>query len=248
VKPRRAAKGGGARPWRRRIARIALAAVLVLLLLPPLQVLAVRWFDPPITGIELQRRVESWRSGAGSGGVSRAPLPIEQIPRYYLRCVVTAEDSRFLAHRGFDWREMREAAARAKRTGRPARGASTITMQCARTLFLWQGRSWIRKGLEAYYTLWMEWLLPKRRILELYLNQIEMGKGIYGIGAAARHHYGREPWELAKSQQAMLAALLPAPRTWNPRAPSVRLRWRQNLIRAREPMLVFPPWGRGAEG
>lgn len=226
-----------------RLIRAVMWVCLGLLLVPPLEVLIVRFVDPPFTGIEIQRRIEARRGGRGWGRVSRRPLPLAQVPQFYLRCVLTAEDARFLAHRGFDLREMRDAAARAKVTGKPVRGASTVTMQCARSLFLWQGRSWVRKGLEAYYTIWMELLLPKRRILELYVNQVEMGDGIYGIRAAARHHYSREPWELTKDQLAMLAAILPAPRRWDPNEPSLKLRWRQTLIRVREPALRFPAWG-----
>lgn len=241
--PRRMGRGGSWKSWAVR----TLWATLAVLLLPAFQVLLVRWMDPPVTGIELQRRWEAHREGRGWGRVARRPIPIAEVPQSYLRCVLVAEDARFLSHQGFDLREMRAAAAKAKLTGKPIRGASTITMQCARTLFLWQGRSWVRKGLEFYYTVWMELLLPKRRILELYVNQIEMGREIYGVRAAAQHHYNREPWRLTNDQQAMLAAILPAPRRWDPNEPTMKLRWRQTMIRVREPVLQFPEWGRSAE-
>jgi monofunctional biosynthetic peptidoglycan transglycosylase len=245
--PRAAGRGTHRRGGR--LVRWALLCGLAVLLLPAVQVGHVRLFDPPFTGIEVQRRWEAWRGGDPRGAhVARRPVALGEVPDYYLRCVVTAEDSRFLLHRGVDFREVRDATAKAKLTGKPVRGASTITMQCARTLFLWQGRSWARKGLEMYYTFWMELLVPKRRILELYVNHIEMGRGIYGIRAAARHHYSREPWELTKDQLAMLAAILPAPRRWDPNAPTMRLRWRQTMIRVREPALRFPEWGRSADG
>jgi monofunctional biosynthetic peptidoglycan transglycosylase len=228
--------------------RLALAG-LVVLLIPAFQAGYVRFFDPPFTGIEVQRRWEAWRGGDPRGAhVARRPLALGEIPDFYLRCVVTAEDARFLEHHGVDLRELRDATARAKLTGKPVRGASTITMQCSRTLFLWQGRSWVRKGLELYYTFWMELLVPKRRILELYVNHIEMGRGIYGIRSAARHHHSREPWELDRDRLAMLAAILPAPRVWDPSRPTLRLRARQAMIRLREPALRFPVWGRPAGG
>ena len=97
---------------------------------------------------------------------------------------------------------------------------STITMQCARTLFLWQGRSYLRKALEAYYTLWMELLMSKQRILELYLNHIEFGPGIYGIGAAARTYFDTTPDQLSRNQMLALAAILPNPLKWSPTHPN----------------------------
>ena len=115
---------------------------------------------------------------------------------------------------------------KAERAGKPVRGASTITNQCARSIFLWQGWSWIRKGLESYYTLWMEALLPKHRILELYANVIEMGRGIYGVEAAAHHFFGVSARGLTREQSAMLAAVLPNPKGWNPAQPGVALRRR----------------------
>ncbi|MGA9579814.1 MAG: biosynthetic peptidoglycan transglycosylase, partial [Terrimicrobiaceae bacterium] len=113
---------------------------------------------------------------------------------------------------------VREAIAEAK-DGEP-RGVSTITMQCARSVFLWQGRSYLRKALEAYYTVWMELLMSKRRILELYLNHIELGPGIYGIGAAAHEHFGKAPDQLTRGEMIALAAILPNPLKWSPVRPN----------------------------
>jgi monofunctional biosynthetic peptidoglycan transglycosylase len=144
------------------------------------------------------------------------------IPRDFFKTVLLAEDQRFFQHNGFDWKEIRAARKAAERSGSEVRGASTITMQCARSLFLWQGRSYLRKGLEAYYTFWLEVFLPKRRILELYANVTELGDGIYGIGAAARAYYASAPKDLTASQCVRIAALLPAPLRWSPHAPSRR--------------------------
>src|SRR5205085_8120818 len=132
------------------------------------------------------------------------------------------------------------AMEKAEKIGKPVRGASTITNQCARSIFHWQGRSWIRKGLESYYTIWMEALLPKRRILELYANVIEMGRGIYGVEAASQHHFGVSARGLTREQSAMLAAVLPNPKGWDPKNPSPMLRSRQQRILHRERDAKFP--------
>ena len=160
---------------------ILLAAFL---LLPAMQVAMVRFIHPPWT---LPMLLERW--GGMFSSTPKRPLlyhwiDLPQIPQMFLEHLWISEDQRFFQHSGFDWKEMDIAMKKAKRKGKPVRGASTITNQCARSIFLWQGRSWIRKGLESYYTIWMEALLPKRRILELYANVIEMGRGIYGVEAA----------------------------------------------------------------
>jgi monofunctional biosynthetic peptidoglycan transglycosylase len=167
-------------------------------------------------------------------------LPLARVPEDFVRFTLVAEDQRFYLHRGFDWQEIEAARRRARREGGPVRGASTITQQCARSLFLWQGRSWLRKGLEAYYTFWMEMLLPKRRILELYVNVIETGDGVYGVGAAARAHYSIPARQLTREQCAMLVALLPAPRTWNPRHPSPRLAKRHAWVLKNDRVIEVP--------
>jgi monofunctional glycosyltransferase len=211
--------------------------VVVLALIPALQVAVVRFVDPP-------RTVPMWiEEGSASG--AKAPLryrwiSLSQIPEIFLKHLWISEDQRFFQHEGFDWKEMDLAMEKAEKTGKPVRGASTITNQCARSIFLWQGRSWIRKGLESYYTIWMELLLPKRRILELYANVIEMGRGIYGVEAAAQHYFGVSARGLTREQSAMLVAVLPNPKGWDPRNPGMTLRWRQQLILRRERTVRFP--------
>jgi monofunctional biosynthetic peptidoglycan transglycosylase len=215
-------------------------AALALAILPIVQVALVRFFDPPITPLMLLRQAESHWSGQHSSERRYTWLPLAQIPTDFLKCVFIAEDQRFFQHHGFDWREVALARAQAERTGKKARGASTITMQCARSLFLWPGRSWVRKGLEAYYTFWMEALLPKRRILELYANVIEMGDGVYGIAAAAQAHFRVNAGSLRHEQCAALAAILPNPREWNPREPSPKLAARIAKIVRQEKQVAFP--------
>ena len=219
--------------WRRKWIWISL---LILLLIPAIQVASVRFVDPPRT---LPMWVEQVSSGA------KTPLryrwiPLAQIPEMFLKHLWISEDQRFFQHEGFDWKEMDAAMEKAERTGKSVRGASTITNQCARSIFLWQGRSWIRKGLESYYTIWMELLLPKRRILELYANVIEMGPGIYGVEAASQHYFGVSARGLTREQSAMLAAVLPNPKGWDPRSPGMTLRFRQQLILRREQWARFP--------
>jgi monofunctional biosynthetic peptidoglycan transglycosylase len=212
-------------------------AALVLATAPILEVAAIRFLDPPITPLMLLRQAETGGSAARRQYFWQ---PLEKMPRDFLKFVFIAEDQRFFQHHGFDWREIELSRQQAERTGQEARGASTITMQCARSVFLWQGRSWIRKGLEAYYTFWMEALLSKRRILELYANVIEMGDGVYGLEAAARAHYGRSARTLSRDQCAMLASLLPNPRGWDPARPTPKLAARCEKILRQEKQVAFP--------
>jgi monofunctional biosynthetic peptidoglycan transglycosylase len=231
-----AASSGKRRSWLRWLA----LALLALLILPIAQVGCVRWIDPPGTPLMLLRKVEAKLEHRAVPQTHFAWLDYSRIPREFIRCVLTSEDQRFFTHDGFDWKEIEVAQREAARKKKPVRGASTISMQCARSLFLWQGRSWIRKGLEAYYTFWMEALLSKRRILELYCNVIELGDGVYGVEAGAQHHFRRSAANLTREQHATLAAILPNPRVWNPRTPTAKVAARRAKILRREPALRVP--------
>jgi monofunctional biosynthetic peptidoglycan transglycosylase len=229
---KRSASRGFIRRW-----KWVFIPLVVLLLIPAMQVAVVRFVDPP-------RTLPMWIEQVSASG-AKAPLryrwiPLAHIPEMFLKHLWISEDQRFFQHEGFDWKEMDLAVEKAEKTGKPVRGASTITNQCARSIFLWQGRSWIRKGLESYYTIWMELLLPKRRILELYANVIEMGRGIYGVEAASQHYFGVSARGLTREQSAMLAAVLPNPKGWDPANPAPMLRWRQQLILRREQTAKFP--------
>src|SRR5438094_9591599 len=160
-----------------------LVLLVVLVLIPAMQVAVVRFINPPLTLPMLIEQGSAMFSSAPKCPLRYRWIDLPQIPEMFLEHLWISEDQRFFQHEGFDWKEMDLAVKEAERKGRPVRGASTITNQCARSIFLWQGRSWIRKGLESYYTVWMEALLPKRRILELYANVIEMGRGMYGVEA-----------------------------------------------------------------
>ena len=214
--------------------------LVALLLIPAIQVALVRFINPPVTIPMLIDRSSAMLSSGPKRPLRYDWINLPQIPEMFLEHLWISEDQRFFQHEGFDWKEMELAVKEAKRKGKPVRGVSTITNQCARSIFLWQGRSWIRKGLESYYTIWMEMLLSKRRILELYANVIEMGRGIYGVEAASQDYFGVSARGLTREQSAMLAALLPNPKGWDPTKPSRTLRWRQRRILQRERHADFP--------
>ena len=236
-KPRARVKRSASRGrWKKWI----LVLLVVLLLIPPMQVAVVRFINPPVTLPMLIEKACAMFSSTPKHPLLYHWIDLPQIPKMFLEHLWISEDQRFFQHNGFDWKEMDLALKKAERKGKPVRGASTITNQCARSIFLWQGRSWIRKGLESYYTVWMEALLPKRRILELYANVIEMGPGIYGVEAASQHYFGVSARGLTREQSAMLAAILPNPKGWDPTNPSPMLRSRQQRILHRERDAKFP--------
>jgi monofunctional biosynthetic peptidoglycan transglycosylase len=159
-------------------------------------------------------------------------VPLSRISRHLQRAVIASEDQRFCAHAGFDWVELRRAYEE-WRAGDGSRGASTITNQVAKNLFLWPGRSVIRKGLEAGFTVLIEALWSKDRILEVYLNVIEMGDGVYGAEAAARIHFKRSAAELSSTQSALIAGVLPSPRIRADAITAPYMRARAALIQQR---------------
>jgi monofunctional glycosyltransferase len=189
-------------------------------MIPPVQVALTTVWNPPLIPMRIQRTVEAWLTGKPLKPVSLQWISLKDIPERFIHFVWASEDQQFFEHHGFDIRRIREAIEEAQDRNDEPRGVSTITMQCARTLYLWQGRSYLRKALEAYYTLWMELLMSKQRILELYLNHIEFGPGIYGIGAAARTYFETTPDQLSRNQMLALAAILPNPLKWSPTHPN----------------------------
>lgn len=209
----------------RRLGRILLASLAVILLLPATLVLIYGILPPPGTPLMLIRL------GEGES-LNKDWRPLGEISPHLPRAVVAAEDNLFCRHSGFDWNALGEVFADA-RAGERTRGASTISMQLSKNLFLWPGRSFVRKGLEAYLTLHVELLLPKRRIMELYLNVAEWGPGIYGAEAAARHHFGKSASALTQREAALLAVSLPNPRVWSAGNPSRYLAGRATTITRR---------------
>ncbi len=177
--------------------------------LPVVLILALRWLPPPTTAFMLQSPVTP---------VRHEWVPATRIAKSMRHAVVASEDQKFFEHRGFDF-EAIEQALSDQRDGGRRRGASTISQQTAKNLFLWPGGGYARKGIEAVLTVLIETLWPKDRILEVYLNIAEFGPGIYGVEAAARSHFGKSAAALSAAESARLAAVLPSPRRWSARNP-----------------------------
>lgn len=146
------------------------------------------------------------------------------------KAVMASEDQRFLMHHGFDFDAIQKAVERNVKAGKKKYGASTISQQTAKNVFLWPGRSWLRKGLEMYFTTLIEFVWGKERIMEVYLNSIEMGNGIYGVDAVAEYHFGKTPDTLTKQDCALIAATLPNPRKFSSKEPSAYMLKRQKQI------------------
>jgi len=214
--------------WRKRFRRAALVLLLWLVVGAALPVAALRFVPPLGSALMLERWVEA-RAAGRSFRLRYDWVPTRRISPALRRAVVASEDQRFFEHRGFDWRSMQSAVG-AWWDGERLRGASTISQQVAKNLFLWPGRSFLRKGLEAWLTLWIEFLWPKQRILEVYLNVAELGDGVFGAEAAARRYFGRSAAGLAAHEAALLAAMLPSPRRASVANPSRALRERQLWI------------------
>ena len=170
----------------------------------------------PASTAFMERRLELLRVNDGGAKLRREWVAYERISAHLKRAVVVAEDARFLEHDGFDWEAIQKAMAKNERQGKVVAGASTITQQLAKNLFLSGERSWLRKAEEAAITWMMERILSKRRILELYLNVAEWGEGVFGAEAAARYHFGVSAAVLGPEQAAWLAAILPSPRRYEP--------------------------------
>lgn len=212
--------------------RVAAYVTLAALLLPAFAVLTYRFVPPPITPLMVMR----W---AGGAPIRQRWVPLARISPALIRAVVASEDEKFCFHHGFDWDAMDEAW-KEWRAGRTPRGASTITMQTAKNLFLWPGRSFLRKGIEAYFTVLLELFWSKQRIIETYLNVIEWGNGIYGAETAARFHFGKPASVLTPREAALFAAVLPNPRRWSPDHPDAYIDERAATIRARMPAVAVP--------
>jgi monofunctional biosynthetic peptidoglycan transglycosylase len=222
VAPRRRSR---LRTWIRRLFLLGVAAVLVSVL----QVLALRWIPPLGSAFMIGRQVDSLLAGEWRMAVDYRWRPSDRISASLPIALVAAEDQKFPLHRGFDM-EAIEKALKNNAKGKKVRGASTITQQLAKNLFLWQGRSWVRKGLEAWYTVLLEMLLPKHRILELYANVAEFGDGVYGAEAAAQRFFGKPAAKLSGAESARLAAVLPNPKKYSASKPGPKMRERAAWI------------------
>jgi monofunctional biosynthetic peptidoglycan transglycosylase len=207
------------------IGRSILAAVVLSVVL----VLCLRWISPPTSAFMMERYFEGLFQGEQRISIRYRWVDWGSISPHMALAVVAAEDQKFFHHWGFDFESITEAMEE-NRKGGHLRGASTITQQVARNLFLWPGRSYVRKGLEVYFTILLEFLWSKKRILEVYLNIAEFGDGIYGVYAAAENLLGKSPAKLTRGDAALLAAVLPNPRRLKARSPSPYVRERRRWI------------------
>jgi monofunctional biosynthetic peptidoglycan transglycosylase len=188
----------------------------VVLLAPVPAILLLAFVQPPMTAVMAEQTVARVFNGARPIWPRHTTVSRAKLSPHLRRAVLASEDDRFYLHNGIDFVEIDNALERRRRGGR-LRGASTLTQQVAKNIFLWNGRSYVRKGMELYLTLWLELLLSKERILDLYLNLAEWGPSVYGAEAAARVHFGKSAATLNREESARLAAILPSPRRWSPK-------------------------------
>ncbi len=215
--------------WLGRIARVLLGAVLLFALLSAGMVLLFRWVNPPFSAFMAEMQIAAW-AGRDSSYVSRHTwADLKRISPNLPLAVVASEDQKFPEHWGFDVEAIEKAYALNQHSHR-IRGASTISQQVAKNLFLWSGRSYFRKALEAYFTVLIESCWPKRRILEIYLNIAEFGYGTYGAEAAAQRFFHKSAARLSRSDAAVLAAVLPNPQRFSAAAPSHYVQQRREWI------------------
>lgn len=210
ILPRR--REGAKRSWPVRVLRWLLFAALA----PVPLILLFSVVNPPVTMVMLERVGQRFIAGEKPVWPSHTPVARSDMAPALRRAVLASEDDRFYLHNGIDFVELDKALERRKRGGK-LRGASTLSQQVAKNIFLWNGRSFVRKGIEAYLTLWLELLLTKERILDLYINLAEWGPNQFGAEAGARYHFRKSAASLTRDEAARMAAILPAPRRWSPR-------------------------------
>ena len=229
---RRAGPGHRPPPARRprtSLFRLALLAFAGLFLLSVVLTASLRWLNPPTSAFMLAARLVAAANGDQDFHNEQHWIPLTAQSPWASVAVIAAEDQKFPRHRGFDFDAM-HSALDAHQRGAGLRGASTLSQQLAKNLYLWSGRSWLRKALEAWLTLLLESTLDKRRILELYLNVVEFGPGVYGVEAASQRYFGHSADALSAEQAAALAAVLPSPSNYSVTAPSDYVRARQRWI------------------
>lgn len=208
----------------KKIFRIVLKIIGGLFLLSIFMVLLYKWVPVPFTPLMAIRYFEN-----PDEEIHHDWVPMEEISRHLQLAVITSEDQNFVKHHGFDFEAIEKAIENNKK-GRRVRGASTISQQTAKNVFLWPSRNWFRKGLETYFTFLIEMLWSKERILEVYLNTVEMGKGVYGAQAAAQFWFHKDAENLTAYESAAIAAVLPNPRHYRANPPSGYIQQRKNWI------------------
>ncbi len=219
-------KARARRSWPRRILGWIVTGLLVFILVSVLWVLVYRFVNPPLTFTQIGDLVSG-------NGARREWMAIERIDRDMVRAVIAGEDSKYCAHDGFDRQAIEAAMRRNARGGAVIRGGSTISQQTAKNVFLWQGGGWFRKGLEAWFTLLIENLWDKNRIMEVYLNVAETGLGTYGVNAGAQRYFGHDASRLTANEAARIAAIFPLPKRRQAIAPTGFTRRYGNMILAR---------------
>jgi len=210
-----------------KILKYAGLLILGFLLLTTAEVLALRWLPVPRT-ILMSMRNKEFKDDKDYQ-FRQSWVPLADISPNVVKAVIASEDNLFYRHKGFDWEEISKAREQNKE-GKRLRGASTISQQVAKNVFLWPERTWLRKGLEAYYTVLIELLWGKERIMEVYLNVAEMGKGIFGIEAAAQAYFKKPALKLSVGEAALIAAALPSPLKRNPAKPGSYMQTRKQRI------------------
>ena len=201
---------------------------LILFICSVISVLMLKWINPVTSSIMVQRQFSSLIN-LDFEFVQYQWINLDEVSDFIPIAFVAAEDQNFPAHFGFDFDQIEKAIKDSNR-GKRLRGASTITQQVAKNLFLWEGKSFVRKGVEAYFTLLIELLWSKKRILEVYINIVEMGDMIFGVGMASLIYFKRVPEKLSISQAALLASVLPNPKSYSVKNPSAYVRGRQAWI------------------
>jgi monofunctional biosynthetic peptidoglycan transglycosylase len=217
-------KGGTKQPLLKKITSVLSRILIWFLSVSVLWVLAYRFINPPMTLLMIERNMER-KSDGKDFKTDKKWVRFEDISDNMKRAAVSAEDQKFLKHM-----KAIERAYASNEKGKKIKGGSTISQQTAKNVFLWPGRSYVRKGFEAYFTLLIEMLWSKERILEVYLNVIEMGDGIYGAEAASQTYFNKPCKELTKSQAALIAACFPNPLKWTPAHPTSYIRHKQRVI------------------
>lgn len=229
------------RPLAARLLRFIVLLVISWLALSWLVVIALRFVPPWTSAVMMERQLGALIHGEKDFHLQHRWVPWSQVSPYVPLAMVAGEDQKFPFHHGFDFDSIQNAVDAADE-GRRLRGASTISQQTAKNLFLWNGRSFVRKGLEAYFTVLIELTWPKQRILEVYMNIAELGDGIYGVGAASDAFFHVPPARLNAAQAARLAAVLPSPRRFHADRPTAYVQGRTNWIQQQMGQLGGPAY------
>ena len=224
----------------RRVTRFLFRVILILLLWSVGGVMLYKYVPVPVTPLMVRKAVSAALEGKPTT-FHHTWVPMEKISPHLVSAVIASEDQRFYQHKGFDWKEIGNAIEE-RQSGKRQRGGSTISQQTAKNVFLFPSRSFVRKGFEAYFTFLIECFWSKERILEVYLNVAEMGKGIYGAEAAAQQIFDKPASDLTRRESSLIAACLPNPIQRNAGKPSAYVSKRAGQIRVLIPKIAYPEW------